>query len=149
LLVDGVARNNGLEPFSIFEITPVGIAALLAGVTTIYLIGRFTLPDRGADDDATSGETEFFSEVTVRAEGRYTRQPVGEIAAFQRPGLRLVGLRSGNEVVRTGIKERTLKKGDTLIVMATTSELLTLNEREDLRVGLRRGPATQPDTAVV
>lgn len=150
LLVDGVARRNGMAPFSIFEITPVGIAAALAGIVTMLALGRFFLPHRGTTEDGmTSGETEFLSEVTVRSEGRYTRQPVGEIATFQRPGLRLVGLRSGNEMIRTGLKEHMLKKGDALIVMATTSELLTLNENEDLRVGLRRGPAGQSDTVVV
>lgn len=150
LLVDGVARSNGLEPFSIFEITPVGIVTAAAGITMLLVFGRFVLPDRGASsDETTAGETQFFSEITVRTEGRYTRQPIGEIAAFQRPGLRIIGVRTGNEVIRSGIKERTLKKGDTLIVMATTSELLTLNEREELRVGLRRGPASQADSVVV
>ncbi|MDZ5697514.1 SLC13 family permease [Chelativorans sp. M5D2P16] len=150
LLVDGVARGNGLEPFSIFEITPVGVVAILAGVATMLLIGRFILPDRGASgDDATSGETEFFSEVTVRAEGRYTDRPVGEIAAFQRPGLRIIGLRRGTEVIRSDLKAQHLRKGDALVVMATTSELLTLNEREGLRVGLRRGSEPRTETTVV
>ncbi len=31
LLVDGVARERGMEPFTIFEIAPVGIAITLAG----------------------------------------------------------------------------------------------------------------------
>ncbi len=150
LLVDGVATESGLEPFSIFEITPVGIVAVIAGVVILLILGRFTLPDRGVtDDDATRAETEFFSEITVRAEGRYTGHPIGEIADFQRPGLRIVGLRSGNDVIRSRIDEHTMKKGDALIIRATTSELLTLNEREDLRVGLRRGPVRQAERVVV
>nr|WP_173932406.1 SLC13 family permease [Chelativorans sp. Marseille-P2723] len=149
LLVDGVARANGMEPFSIFEITPVGIVVALSGIITLLVLGRFLLPDRGASSEAAGGESEFFSEITIRSEGRYTRQPIAEIAAFQRPGLRIVGLKSGSEVIRSNIAERTLKKGDTLIVMATTSELLTLNEREDLRVGRRRGLASTSDPVVV
>ncbi|MCT7377537.1 SLC13 family permease [Chelativorans salis] len=149
LLVDGVARRDGLEPFSIFEITPIGIAAAAAGTATMLLLGRFLLPDRGTAGDKTTDETEFFSEVTVRVEGRFTRRLIGEIAAFQRPGLRIIGLRSGNEVIRSDIKERALKKGDSLIVMASTSELLTLNEQEGLRVGLRRGPDVDTETVVV
>ncbi|WP_274425803.1 SLC13 family permease [Chelativorans sp. YIM 93263] len=150
LLVDGVARRNGVEQFSIFEITPVGIVAVLVGIGSMLILGRFALPDRGTtDDDTTATETAFFSEVTVRAEGRFTGQPIGEIASFQRPGVRIIRLRSDNEIIRTGINERTLKKGDTLIITATTSELLTLNEQEELRVGLRRGPTRQDDSVIV
>jgi di/tricarboxylate transporter len=150
LLVDGVARRSGIEPFSIFEITPVGIVVSIAGVSTMLLLGRFLLPDRGAvGDSMTTDESEFLTEVTVRAEGRYTRQPVGELQIFQRPGIRIIGLKSGNEVIRSGISERTLKKGDSLIIMAKTSELLTLNDREGLRVGLKRGLDLQGDTVVV
>src|SRR5690606_34768547 len=79
----------------------------------------------------------------------YTRQPVGEIAAFQRPGIRIIGVKSGNETIRTGISEQTLKKGDTLIIMASTSELLTLSEQEELRVGMRRGSDSSSDKVVV
>src|SRR5690606_4977969 len=32
LLVDGVARDQGLEPFSIFEITPVGLVTAVSGI---------------------------------------------------------------------------------------------------------------------
>src|SRR5690606_11017783 len=58
-------------------------------------------------------------------------------------------VRSGGELVRANIKERQLKKGDSLVVYATTSELLTLNEDPDLRVGLRRGTERLPDAVAV
>ncbi|KAK0341532.1 hypothetical protein LTR94_025981, partial [Friedmanniomyces endolithicus] len=39
LLVDGVARANGQPGFGIFEISGVGLAAMLAGIATMLLIG--------------------------------------------------------------------------------------------------------------
>jgi hypothetical protein len=75
----------------------------------------------------------------VRAEGTFTEQKIGKIAALNRPGLRIVAIRTGGELIRSGIAEYQLKKGDSLVVLANTSELLTLNERKTLRVGLRRG----------
>ena len=42
-----------------------------------------------------------------------------------------------------------MKKGDSLIVVANTSELLTLNEKVGLRVGMRRGQERTGDTVVV
>ncbi|KQN24098.1 hypothetical protein ASF00_14605 [Sphingomonas sp. Leaf34] len=44
LLVDGVARANGQAAFGIFEITGVGLAAMLAGVLTMLVLGAKAPP---------------------------------------------------------------------------------------------------------
>ena len=48
LLVDGVARREGLEPFSIFEITPVGLVAAATGIAVMLLFGAPASPPTGA-----------------------------------------------------------------------------------------------------
>jgi di/tricarboxylate transporter len=150
ILVDGVARASGLPPFSIFEITPVGVVAALTGTLVMVVLGRYLLPDRRDEGSAAANsETEFLSEVTVRAEGRYTQHRIGQLSDFKRSGLRILGLRSGNEIARDNMAERTMKKGDSLIVVANTSELLTLNEKAGLRVGMRRGQERTGETVVV
>src|SRR5690606_33207662 len=40
LVVDGVARAKGLEPFGIFEITPIGIAVAISGLIYLGLFAR-------------------------------------------------------------------------------------------------------------
>src|SRR5690606_13635885 len=138
LLVDGVAREAGLAAFSIFEITPVGIVAALTGIVVVLVLGPILLPDRQAGaGDTLSGESEFLTEVTIRKEGKFTEQKFQAIAAFKAAGLRVTGIRSGGEVIRSGMGERVLKKGDTIILVGTTSEILTLNELDDVRVGPR------------
>lgn len=150
LLVDGVAREHGLEPFSIFEITPVGIVTALSGLLLLGLFGRFLLPDRRDESKGLNkDEIEFLSEVTVVEEGTFTAQPIGEIGALKLPGLRILGLNRGGEVLRTGLEEMTLKKGDRLIIAATSSELLTLAGRKSLRLGLARSGGTATDPIVV
>lgn len=149
LLVDGIATRSGLEPFSIFEITPVGIVVTLTGFSVMGVLGWFLLPDRGAADAAVKVETEFLSEVQIRSEGKYTGQKVSDIADFKRPGLRITALRSGGKMIRTDVGEHILKRGDSLILIGTSSELLTLNKRSELRVGLRRGVSTDAEKVVV
>jgi di/tricarboxylate transporter len=150
ILVDGVARGAGLEAFSIFEITPVGVVAALTGTLVMVVLGRYLLPDRRDEGStAANSETEFLSEVTVRAEGRYTQQKIGQLSDFKRSGLRILGLRSGTEIIRDNIQDRVMKKGESLIVVAGTSELLTLNEKVGLRVGMRRGQERTGETVVV
>ena len=149
LLVDGVARRSGLEPFSIFEITPVGIVTALTGIALMTLLGRFLLPDReSGGEEALTGETQFLSEATLRTD-EFDGRKVSDVAALNRGGLKITGIRRGGEFWRSDIKNRELRKGDTLILSATTSELLTLNDAEGFRVGLRRGPDIAAESVVV
>src|SRR6056297_946808 len=46
LLVDGVARTQGLAPFSIFEVTPVALVVVGWGLVYLTLIAPRLLPDR-------------------------------------------------------------------------------------------------------
>ncbi len=46
LLVDGVARAEGLEPFTIFEVTPLAVVLVIWGMVYLALIGPRLLPDR-------------------------------------------------------------------------------------------------------
>lgn len=151
LLVDGVARAQGLEPFSLFEITPVGLAAAATGVVTMLLLGKFLLPDRREEGGELEGENEaeYLSELTVLADGAFTDKPISEIAEFKQPGLRIVGLRSNGEVVRKDVEAQKLKKGDSLIVMAKSPELLTFNNLDTVRVGQRRGNSGEGERSVV
>jgi di/tricarboxylate transporter len=151
LLVDGVAREAGMEPFSIFEITPIGIATALAGVATMLVLGRFLLPDRREEggEAVDEEETEFLSEVTVLADGAYTEKPIKDIADFKQPGLRITGVRSEGRTVRKDIGDIVLKKNDAVIIVAKSSELLTLSEKEGLRVGQRRGVVREGEQIAV
>ncbi|MFN0264312.1 SLC13 family permease [Tepidamorphus sp. 3E244] len=146
ILVDGIARQNGLEAFSIFEIAPVGIFTVVVGGLTLLLLGRFLLPDRRQEGVGTdNGDSDYLSEVLVRPSFKGVDQPLGELSEFQQPGLRVTGVRRGGVIERSELDERVLAKGDVLIVLATTSELLTLAEIPGLRVGLRQVMEPDPE----
>jgi di/tricarboxylate transporter len=138
ILVDGVARQSGIEPFTIFEIAPVGITVALFGGGAMVILSHFLLPNRehdgGSDDDK---ETPFLSEITVLTGYAGIGKAIKDISDFQRAGVRTTGVRRGGKISRTDINDCVVQKGDVLIVIATTSELLTLAEESGLRVGLR------------
>lgn len=151
LLVDGVAREAGLSPFGIFEITPIGIVVGITGCLLLAAFGRYLLPrreDKKGDDDASS--LPYLSELTVLREGDFTEEPVGEIAALHLPGLRFLGIRRSGKMLREAIAEETLRKGDRLVLMATSSELLTLRQNKDVRIGTAKTlDATDEEEVVV
>lgn len=135
LLVDGVARQRGMEPFSIFEITPVGLVTAASGLLLLGLFGRFLLPDRKNEGGDFDADAQFLSEITVTDEGVFTETVLGEIAALKMPNLQVRAVNQSGTVTRKDIKTIQLKKGDRLVVSAAASELLTLHAVEGVRVG--------------
>ncbi len=150
ILVDGVSRNAGMVPFTIFEITPVGLVAAAVGTVTMLVFGRHLLPDRkvSSETDATP-ENEMLSEITVLRDGRYTKRKMGAIPDFNRSGMRIQSVRRDGRMLMGDWRDATLQVGDSIVAYGTTSELLTLNESPELRVGLRRGADQATDTVIV
>ena len=137
LLVDGVARENGLEPFGMFEITQVGLVAAGAGVAFLVLLGPKVLPDRpsrAVDDEAESDV--YLSHLVLNGESQMIGQAIGRTKLFRRPGLRVLGIRRGGQIVRSDIASHVLGEGDQLVVSASPTELASLAEAFDFRTGL-------------
>ena len=147
LLVDGVAREMGMEAFSIFEITPVGIVTALSGLALMLVFGRWLLPDR--PDASSTTDSEFLTEIAILDDKEFDGDPIKELRIFKLPGLRILGLKRGGEVMRDDLSEKVPRKGDRLIVAATASEILTLSQAKHLRVGRARLGGKPAETQVV
>jgi len=150
LLVDGVARGQGLEPFRLFEITPVGMAAAAAGGIFMVVAGRYLLPDRAAFG-ISQGETEavFMTEVQIREGFEGIGQTYEEQSTFTRPGIRLLALKRGSETIRAGAAAEEVRAGDRLVLLAPATEILTFHDDPTLAVGTRRrAPQREGDKVV-
>lgn len=138
ILVSGVAQQNGLDAFSIFEIAPVGIISAIVGGVSVFVLGKFLLPHRDTDQNVAEEETPFLSEVTILSDYPGIGKPLSEISDFQRAGIRVTGIRRGSKIERGELPDHAIAEGDVIILIAPTSELLTFEEQAGLRVGLRR-----------
>ena len=67
LLVDGVARAQGLEPFSIFEVTPIGLVVVIWGAVYLYFFGPLLLPNRDSLASLLTDKSrmKFFTEAVI------------------------------------------------------------------------------------
>ena len=137
LLVDGVAQQQGLAAFGIFEITVVGLCTAAAGLGVLTLTGRFLLPDRAAHAIDDQGESDaFLSHLVLAPESLLVGRRIGDITVFRRPGVRLIGVQRGKTINRHGFDDWLLAAGDQLIVTASPTELASLAEADDFKVGL-------------
>jgi len=151
LLVDGIARGSGLQGFSIFEISGVGLIAAVTGIATMLVIGPRLLPHRTAASIAGAAEdVVYLTDISVMPGFEGIGMPVGAVPAFNRAGIRVTGLRRRGETIRGDFDAIPLEARDTVLLQATTSELLTLSGIEALVTGLKRGAdPTEEDTLTV
>lgn len=136
IIVDGVARERGMEPFGIFEIAPLGIAVSLIGMAYLYLFTNRLLPDRDSMAMMLTDRSrmKFFTEVAVPEDSTIIGQKVDEAALFKRDNVRVVDVLRGDSSLRRNLAEVMLAAGDRVVLRTPMSEVLALQESKELRV---------------
>ena len=135
LLVDGVARANGLAPFTVFEISKVGIIMAFAGVMYLALIGRHLLPERKSMSDLLSdrSRTKFFTEVAIPERSRLIGLKLAEVDIFKREGARVIDVLRGDASLRWGqMTDIELQAGDRVVLRTQISEVLGMKKNPDV-----------------
>lgn len=131
LLVDGVARANGMEGFGIFEITPIGFAAAFAGMVFMALAGRFLLPDRPTLSEFTNSErkeSRFFSELVIPIDSPLLGRNPREIDLFQHGGTKVIDVLRGDNSLRHDMAAVALEPGDRIVLRITAQGVIDLRE---------------------
>ncbi|UWQ92491.1 SLC13 family permease [Rhodobacteraceae bacterium M382] len=136
LLVDGVARARGLEPFTIFEITPLAIILVIWGAIYLRFVAPRLLPERASmasmlSDQQTSKK--FFTEAVIPPESNLIGREVTSVQLFKRPGVRLIDVIRGDLSLRRDLKGVELQVGDRVVLRTRMTELLSLQSNKELK----------------
>ncbi len=134
LLVDGVAREEGLAPFTIFEIMPLGLALTVAGGLYLMLAGQKLLPMRQSMGMLLSDrrKMKFFTEVAVPEGSALTGQSPQDVDLFRRDGVRVIDVLRGDASLRRDMASVRLAPGDRVVLRTEMTELMGLKARKDV-----------------
>jgi len=135
LLVDGVARTQGMEAFTIFEITPLGIILVIWGAIYLRFFGPFLLPVRDSMADMLSDRSrmKFFTEAVIPPESNLIGREVAGVQLFKREGVRLIDVIRGDLSLRRNLSGVTLQVGDRVVLRTQMTELLSLQRDKSLK----------------
>lgn len=135
LLVDGVARSAGLRPFSIFEVTPLGLVLVAYGMLYLRFFGPRLLPDRISMASLLSDKSrmKFFTEAVIPPESNLIGREVLGVQLFQREGVRLIDVIRGDRSLRRDLQGVTLQVGDRVVLRTRMTELLSLQRNKELK----------------
>jgi len=150
LLVDGVARAQGLAPFSIFEIMPLGLIQVAMGGAYLAIVGRRLLPERASLSSMLSDrrKMKYFTEVAIPEGSSLVGEPVMEVEAFKREGGRVIDVLRGDASLRRDLGPVVLETGDRVVLRTEMSELLSLKANKDLK-GVDRLSSVETETVEV
>ncbi|WP_050522976.1 SLC13 family permease [Pseudorhodobacter wandonensis] len=135
LLVDGVARQMGMAPFGIFDVTPLGIVMASVGVLYLFLFARKLLPTRESMGMLLGDRSKmkFFTEVALPEGSGLIGQKVMDVDLFKRDSMRVVDVLRGDASLRRALAGVELEAGDRVVLRTPMSEVLALQSSKDLR----------------
>ncbi len=138
--VSGYIAKSGMEPLSLFEITPVGLVIVAVGIAYMMLLGKRLLPDH--KDESLTEEfamREYLSEIVVIPGSHLIGQKIFE-SDLAKMDFRIL------EVIRAKQKylpnsRMTIQPHDVLLIEGKVTELIKIKEtagieiRADVRLG--------------
>ncbi|NIY78151.1 SLC13 family permease [Celeribacter sp. HF31] len=136
LLVDGVARAQGLEPFTIFEVSILGLVVTAWGMIYLLVFGRHLLPERdslAAMLSSGRSKMKFFTEAVIPPDSNLIGREVTGVQLFKREGVRLIDVIRGDKSYRHELEGFTLEVGDRVVLRSKITELLSLQRDKSLK----------------
>ncbi len=134
ILVDGVAREQGLAPFHIFEIAPLGIIYAVVGIAVMFLM-RGVLPDRTAMASllGRNDSPRYMVELAIEAESPFIGRRALDIKEFNDADSRLVDVVRGDASLRREMSDVTLAEGDIVVLRSPMKEILGFKQTPDVQ----------------
>ena len=130
ILVDGVARAQGMAPFGLFEIAPLGVVVALVGFVAMWVLVPTFLPDRESVSEllGTRKRMRYFTEVVVPEGSPLVGAQATEVSIFRREGMRIIDVIREDESLRRQFPKVVLAAGDRVVLRTEMQELLGLKD---------------------
>ncbi len=132
LLVNGVVRDQGLEGFGVFDVTPIGLAAAAGGLIYLALIGKHLLPDHAPPAGVGAGRrasaARFMIEALVGAESPLVGEKLQESRLWAENTIRVIDVLRGDQSLRRSLADVVLREGDRLVLRADAADLSALHD---------------------
>jgi di/tricarboxylate transporter len=150
LIVDSVARANGQPAFGIFEITPYGLIAGVAGMIMLAAFSSWLLPkDEAAPAGSTGSDEVFVTELTIRNASTLRGKTLGETPIAKRAKIQVTAIKRDGRYIRHNLASEILQPDDVVVIRTDLPELMSLRKSQDFKVGIVRKGDVGPMGEVV
>lgn len=139
ILVSGIAQRQGELPFSMFEMTPVGLVFMAVGILYLLFVGRFLLPDRpsGASLAEQYHLGTYLTEVVLLPSSKSVGSAIQDAKLVQDLDIDIIHLTRHNGEVVKAYPDSVLQALDVLKVRCDVEKLTKLKDEEGIALDLK------------
>lgn len=136
LAVSGALPRYNMQPFTMFELTPVGVTIVGAGMLYMLLIGLRLLPARGGSKSLTEQYhiREYMSEVIVLRNSPLAGQTLADANISDELDLTLVGIIRGKQGRIAPKPDEKIQSGDLLLVQGRVEDILRVKSEAGIEI---------------
>ncbi len=134
ILVSGIATENNLEPFGMFEMTKMGLIFFGVGLLYMMLIGIRLIPDRGADEGLMQkfGMGEYLTEIVLLENGPSVGKSIKESPFVKSLDVEILEVNRKGQSFILPSENLVLEWGDVLKVRCNVEKIKMLKEKEGI-----------------
>jgi di/tricarboxylate transporter len=131
--VSGYIAKAGMQPLSMFEITPVGIIIAIVGIAYVMLIGKRLLPDH-KDESLTEGYAirEYLTEIVVMSNSNLIGQKIFQSDLSKKEFRILEVIRKSETILPTPRMQ--IEARDVLLVEGRVEDLIKVKETAGIEI---------------
>lgn len=136
LIIDGKAQELGIEPFTMFELSKLGIVYAAVGFVYMLTVGRKLLPKHESvtTDLSQLEEREFLTQVIVQGDSPMVGKTLPETLFKEVKEARVIEVRRRGNPLDTSLDELKIAAGDRILISIHGEEFQDLRETEGLRM---------------
>ncbi|MEZ4722749.1 MAG: SLC13 family permease [Flavobacteriales bacterium] len=136
ILVNGIAVQNGLEPFGMFEFTPMGLIFLISGSLFMIVFGQRLLPSRqeNNEDELEDSLIDYLAEVEILNQSELANVSILASALVKEMDMEILELRRGQTRISLPQGDTIMIAGDILKVRCNISKLKQMKDQLKVRL---------------
>ena len=139
MLVSGIAESQGLPAFTVFQMAPVGLILLTAGILFMACIGLRLLPDRRQEEDLKEkfGMRDYLTEIELLEGAISIGKRIMDSPLVQELEMDIIQVRRGGNIFTLPAGDFRLQSGDVLKIRCNVDKIKNLKDRAKIQISSR------------
>jgi di/tricarboxylate transporter len=131
ILVNGIAVQNGLESFGMFEFTPLGLCFVLVGSLFMIVVGQRLLPSRkeNTQEDLEDTLIDYLAEVEIMKKSELANSTILASPLVKELDMEILELRRNATIMNLPQGDTIMREGDILKVRCNLAKLKQLKDQ--------------------
>ncbi|PHN03744.1 SLC13 family permease [Flavilitoribacter nigricans] len=136
MLVSGIAENQGLPAFTVFQMAPVGLILLAAGIIFMACIGLRLLPDRRQEGDLKEkfGMRDYLTEIELLSGAVSVGKRIMDSPLVQELEMDIIQVRRSGSIFTLPAGDFRLQAGDILKIRCNVDKIKNLKDRAKIQI---------------